>query len=106
MVVTFSTTQSCFLQSQNVKGNQDSLCRLTTILALPRTTTLTVTYTTYILQRGSTALLYAAMNGHLAVVKILLRAGARDIPNEVNIHCEFSCTAAFVDNCTFFSPGF
>lgn len=35
-------------------------------------------------QGGSTALLYAAMKGHLAVVKQLLSAGARDIPNKVH----------------------
>ena len=35
-------------------------------------------------QSGGTALFYAGWNGHPEVVKLLLGAGARDIPNKVD----------------------
>ena len=38
----------------------------------------------YITQTGCTALYYAAVNGHLEIVKLLLQAGAEAIPNNVN----------------------
>ena len=34
-------------------------------------------------QNGSPPLFFAALKGHSEVVKLLLQAGARDIPNEV-----------------------
>ena len=34
-------------------------------------------------QSGGTALLYAGWRGHSEVVRLLLQAGARDIPNKV-----------------------
>ena len=35
------------------------------------------------MQEGSTALSIARQNGHTEVVRLLLRAGAKDFPNEV-----------------------
>ena len=40
-------------------------------------------YALTILQLGPTALHYAAGNGHSEVVKLLLRAGATDTPDQV-----------------------
>ena len=37
-----------------------------------------------ITQNGCTALYYAAVNGHLEIVKLLLQAGAKVLPNNVN----------------------
>ena len=42
-------------------------------------------------QNGSTALLVAGLNGHSEVVKLLLQAGARDIPNKVQIYQQSEC---------------
>ena len=39
----------------------------------------------YVSQNGSTALLVAGGKGHSEVVKLLLQAGARDIPTKVEI---------------------
>ena len=42
-------------------------------------------------QSGSTALLVAGMDGYSEVVKLLLQAGARDIPNKVEIYQQSEC---------------
>ena len=36
-------------------------------------------------QQGTTALLFAAWKGNSEVVKLLLQAGAQDIPNKVHV---------------------
>ena len=47
-------------------------------------------------QNGSTALLVAGMDGYSEVVKLLLQAGARDIPNKVDIYQQFVWTCVHV----------
>ena len=48
------------------------------------TFTLSIMMVSFVTQEGSTALLYAGRKGRSEVVKLLLVAGARDIPNEVD----------------------
>ena len=54
-------------------------------------------------QEGSTALLYAGWKGHSEVVKLLLGAGARDIPNKVK-HVEKSPKSVLLSILMEFSP--
>ena len=42
-------------------------------------------------QSGGTALFYAGWKGHSEVVKLLLGAGARDIPNKVDHRVTMMC---------------
>ncbi|CAI8041002.1 Ankyrin repeat domain-containing protein 50 [Geodia barretti] len=46
------------------------------------TYTLSIMMVSFVTQEGSTALLAAGWKGHSEVVKLLLGAGARDIPNK------------------------
>ena len=48
-------------------------------------------------QEGTTALLYAGWSGHSEVVKLLLGAGARDIPNEVGQFYRKECPTVYPD---------
>ena len=49
-------------------------------------------------QSGGTALLFAGWKGHSEVVKLLLGAGARDIPNKVDHRVTMMCRKSVLVN--------
>ena len=49
-------------------------------------------------QSGGTALLYAGQEGHSGVVKLLLGAGATDIPNKVDHRVTTMCRKSVLMN--------
>ena len=56
------------------------------------------TMVSFVTQEGSTALLYAGWKGHSEVVKLLLGAGARDIPNKVDHRVTMMCRKSVLVN--------
>ena len=56
------------------------------------------TMVSFVTQSGGTALLYAGWQGHSEVVKLLLGAGARDIPDKVDHRVTMMCRKSVLVN--------
>ena len=54
----------------------------------------------FVTQEETTALLAAGWEGHSEVVKLLLGAGARDIPNKVDHSVTMMCRKSVTTGCT------